>query len=77
VASEGAWRGYFRITDALWNPKDPGAPYALLFDSRTWTSIPPVPVARFRGFTYKVPATTLSGRKHPTAATLPDRDRSR
>jgi hypothetical protein len=56
VASEGAWRGYFKVTDALWNREDRDVPYTLLFDSRTWTPIPPVPAVRFRGFTYKVPA---------------------
>jgi hypothetical protein len=57
VASEGAWRGYFKLADgALLNPNDPTAGYTLLFDTRTWTEIAPVPVGRFRGFTYKVPA---------------------
>jgi hypothetical protein len=57
IASEGAWRGYFVLAgEALYNPKDPRTPFTLLFDTRTWTPIhPPVPLTRFRGFTYKVP----------------------
>jgi len=56
VASKGAWRGFFRLSgEALYNPEDPRTPYALLFDTRTWTPIRPIPVSRFRGFTYKVP----------------------
>lgn len=55
VASEGKWRGYFKLSaDALYNPNDT-TPYTLLFNTRTWTPIPPTPVKRFRGFTYKVP----------------------
>ena len=58
VAVEGKWRGYFKLSkDALYNPNDT-TPYTLLFDTRTWTTIPPVAVKRFRGFTYKTP--TLS-----------------
>ena len=57
VASEGAWRGYFTLADgALVNRNDPTAGFTLLFDTRTWTEIAPISVARFRGFTYKVPA---------------------
>jgi hypothetical protein len=56
VASDGAWRGYFTLCkDILYSPGDPIAPFALLFDARTWTRIDPVPVNRFRGFTYRVP----------------------
>lgn len=56
VASAGAWRGYFALaSEALFNPGDPSAPFTLLFDARSWHSIPPVPVPRFRGFTYTVP----------------------
>lgn len=59
VASKGAWCGYFTLSDeALFNPNDPSVPYTLLFDTRTWTPIPPVPAKRFRGFTYKIPGTT-------------------
>jgi len=57
VASRGAWRGYFTLApDALYNPEDNRTPYTILFDTRTWTTISPVPAQRFRGFTYKVPA---------------------
>jgi len=56
VASKGAWRGYFTLRgEALFNPNDRSVPFTLLFDTRTWTSIRPVPAKRFRGFTYKVP----------------------
>lgn len=56
VASEGAWRGYFKLCDhALYSPEDPVAPFTLLFDARTWTPINAIPVKRFRGFTYHVP----------------------
>lgn len=56
VAAGGAWRGYFRLAaDALFNPRDLRVPYTLLFDTRTWTLIPPLPVRFFRGFTYEVP----------------------
>lgn len=55
VAVKGAWRGYFTLShEALYNPRDSTA-YSLLFDTRTWTPIPPVAVKCFRGFTYKVP----------------------
>ena len=56
VAVKGAWQGYFRLSrEALYNPEDSSVPYTLLFDTRTWTPIPPVPVKCFRGFTYDVP----------------------
>ena len=56
VASDGVWQGYFRLmADALYSPNDDRAPFALLFDTRTWTTIEPVVVKRFRGFTYNVP----------------------
>jgi hypothetical protein len=55
VAVKGAWRGYFMLShEAMYNPRDSTA-YRLLFDTRTWTPIPPVAVKCFRGFTYKVP----------------------
>jgi hypothetical protein len=60
VAADGAWRGYFTFTDALFNPRDRAAPYAILIDTRSWTPISPVPVHRFRGFTYDVPTPTLT-----------------
>jgi len=57
VASKGAWRGCFTLSrEALFSPNDLSAPYTLLFDTRTWTPIRAVPVKRFRGFTYNVPA---------------------
>ena len=57
VASCGAWRGYFMLApDALYNDRDPGAPFTLLFDTRSWTPIPTSSVKPFRGFTYRVPA---------------------
>jgi hypothetical protein len=53
VASAGVWKGYFELSgDVLWNPEDESAPYALIFNPRHWTSIAPVPVARFRGWKY-------------------------
>lgn len=56
VATEGFWIGYFVLApEAFYNPSDRRTPYALLFDTRTWTEIEPVPVRRFRGFTYGVP----------------------
>jgi len=55
VATEGKWVGYFKLSkEALYNPDDT-TPYTLLFNTRTWTRIPPSPAKRFRGFTYKVP----------------------
>jgi hypothetical protein len=64
VAVKGAWRGYFVLSDeAMINSRDSTA-YSLLFDTRTWTPVPPVAVKCFRGFTYKVPrlATDDSGK---------------
>jgi hypothetical protein len=56
VASRGLWRGYFLLApDGLFNPRDPRTPFAILFDTRSWTRIPPAPASRFRGFTYAVP----------------------
>lgn len=50
VASKGAWRGWFKIADeVLWNPDDTRAPFALIIDASTWTTITPVRVERFRG----------------------------
>ncbi|MCG3195094.1 MAG: hypothetical protein DIJKHBIC_04364 [Thermoanaerobaculia bacterium] len=61
VASDGAWRGYFVLAaEALYNPSDPKAPFTLLFDTRTWRAISPLPVLRFRGFTRDVPSATTS-----------------
>lgn len=56
VAVDGVWRGFFKLSgEGLFNPTDSRTPYTLLFDTRTWNAIPPIPVSRFRGFTYKVP----------------------
>ncbi len=56
VACNGAWRGYFILApDALFNPRDLRVPYAILFDTRSWTNIHPVLATRFRAFTYDVP----------------------
>lgn len=56
VACAGVWRGYFPLSgDVLWNPDDEKAPYALIFDTRRWTRIPPSPAPRFRGWNYSVP----------------------
>jgi hypothetical protein len=58
VAYGGLWRGYFLLTgDALINRRDSRTPFTLLFDTATWTEIPPSPVKHFRGFTYAVPTT--------------------
>ena len=38
--------------DVLWNPKDPAAPYALIFDPRRWMRIAAVRSPRFRGWRY-------------------------
>ena len=66
VAVNGAWRGYFTLSpEALFNPKDPSAPFTLLFDTCTWTPIGPVPTKRFRGFTYNVPPVTSAGTRPP------------
>ena len=62
VACNGTWRGYFKLSrDALYNPDDARTPYTILFDTRTWTEITPMPVKRFRGFTYKVPEDAAHG----------------
>jgi len=55
VAADQLWRGYFIFTHALFNPRDQAVPYAILFDTRTWTPISTTPAPRFRGFTYKIP----------------------
>ena len=56
VAVSGSWRGYFTLSpEALFNPDDQSAPFTLLFDTQSWTPIPPVPAKRFRGFTNNVP----------------------
>ena len=53
VASQGRWRGYFPLSgDAVWNPKDEAAPYALIVDPRRWTPIAAAPCPSFRGWRY-------------------------
>lgn len=73
VASNGAWRGYFRLCDdALYTAEDPRAPFTLLFDARTWTPIAPLPVEHFRGFTYRVPGvSTEAGISSPALPSRP------
>lgn len=57
VASGDYWCGYFKISgDALFDSEDERTPFRLLFDTRTWTPIAPIPVKRFKGFTYRVPS---------------------
>ena len=57
VACRNHWIGYFLISkEMLYLPEDKETPYVLLFDTRTWATIPKVPVKRFRGFTYNVPS---------------------
>jgi hypothetical protein len=67
VASGGVWRGYFKLAaEALFTPDIVGTPFTLLFDSRTWTEIPPTVTAkRFRGFTYRVPRIADDGTLTP------------
>jgi hypothetical protein len=63
VASNGQWVGYFHISpEMLYLPEEDKTPYVLLFDTRTWQDIPPIPVKRFRGFTYKVPREAAPGK---------------
>lgn len=69
VAAGGAWRGYFTLSDeALFSPNDVRVPFTLLFDTRSWTPIQPVPVSHFRGFTYKVPSPTPALAESPDAS---------
>lgn len=61
VASAGRWVGYFLISsEALYLPEDEKTPFVLLFDTASWTEIPPVEAKRFRGFTYDVPPVSSS-----------------
>lgn len=57
IASGGAWIGYFGLVpEVLYNPDDARCPYTLIFDAKSWTSLPgDVPCRRFRGWTYAVP----------------------
>lgn len=53
VACGGSWRGYFPLSgEVLWSPEDERAPCGLIFDTRGWTRIVPVPIQRFRGWRY-------------------------
>ncbi|HVQ78075.1 MAG TPA: hypothetical protein VMT79_21350 [Candidatus Binatia bacterium] len=53
VACRGVWRGSFLLSgDVYWNPKDPTAPYALIFDPRCWEPIAAAPCPSFRGWRY-------------------------
>ena len=53
VACRGSWRGSFPLSgDVYWNPKDPAAPYALIFDPRRWEPVSAVPCPSFRGWRY-------------------------
>lgn len=60
VATEGYWRGYFVLAKDILLTKDAMA-CTLLFDTRTWTPIPPTPRTHFRGFTYDVPRLDADG----------------
>jgi hypothetical protein len=57
VATGGFWRGYFRLQAFSWNPDDSACPFALLFNPRHWTAIPPEPAPPRdrRGYTLDVP----------------------
>ena len=79
VASGGAWRGYFKLaSEALYSPDAVGTPFTLLFDTRTWTEIPPtVPAKRFRGFTYRVPRIEVDGTLTPPPPADPKSQRRR
>lgn len=57
VASQGRWAGFFRLVpEVLFNPEDEKCPYALIFDTRSWTTLPSTsPCRPFRGWTYTVP----------------------
>jgi len=47
VAVEGHWRGFFRLSPRIMqNETDSACPYTLVFDPRSWTSIPPERTAR-------------------------------
>jgi hypothetical protein len=74
VATAGCWRGSFPLSgDVYWNPKDPAAPYALIFDPHHWTPMPPVPAPTFRSWRYldtppgKVPTVSVAPGEDPTS----------
>jgi len=60
VAVNRQWRGYFVLQPWVHhNPQDPAAPWTLVFEATTWTTIPPQsapPPNRQRGYTLDVPA---------------------
>jgi len=60
VAVEGHWRGFFHLLPGVMqNDEDPGAPFTLAFDPRTWTPVLPerAPTKeRDTAFTVRVPA---------------------
>lgn len=60
VATEGFWRGYFVLAKDILLTPDMRA-CTLLFDTRTWRRIPPIPRPHFRGFTYGVPQLDATG----------------
>jgi hypothetical protein len=66
VACEEVWRGYFPLSgEVLWNPEDPDAPYALIFDTRSWTPMELVPAPSFRSWRYlnEPPSASQAGSK--------------
>lgn len=67
VASNGQWRGYFKLVpEILYNPADPGCPFALIFDAKSWSSLASTaPRKRFRGWTYTVPVELFRNEKTP------------
>ena len=54
IGCQRRWIGAFRLaSDVLFTPEDPAAPYALIFDVKSWTRFPsPTPCKPFRGWTY-------------------------
>jgi hypothetical protein len=62
IASEGAWRGYFILSEGAGLHSYRGKEtFTMIFDTRTWTKISPIKAKRFRGFTYRVPKLLLDG----------------
>ena len=59
VAVNRQWCGYFVLQPWVHhNPQDPAAPWTLVFDSTTWTAIPPQPAPppnRQLGYTLDIP----------------------
>src|SRR5262249_54606204 len=54
ATASGAVTSSFRRKPSI-TPRTSAPLYTLLFDTRTWTEIEPLPVRRFRGFSYDVP----------------------